>query len=165
MAKKSLSSPPEQRTIPIPKGRGKNWPADLEDFDAALADKHERLTRNSPQTVSAAQTAGGELCDSSQSEEEVQDQAATLEAKHIVIASIQAAQQRIREGTYGICEGCGANIPMARLDAIPETPVCIKCAQDSERGRVYRVLEPEFALAVELEEAEKEREKSATVAE
>lgn len=44
------------------------------------------------------------------------------------IARIQAALSRIREGSYGLCTGCGEPISVARLDILPETPHCRHCA-------------------------------------
>ena len=38
---------------------------------------------------------------------------------------INAALQRIADGTYGICEVCGKPIAPARLEAIPWTRYCI----------------------------------------
>jgi RNA polymerase-binding transcription factor DksA len=42
------------------------------------------------------------------------------------------ALQRIDEGTYGLCQQCGAPIPAARLDAIPFTPYCVNCERRLE---------------------------------
>jgi RNA polymerase-binding transcription factor DksA len=44
------------------------------------------------------------------------------------IPQIRAALARIVTGTYGICARCGADIPEARLDALPWTPLCRECA-------------------------------------
>jgi DnaK suppressor protein len=41
------------------------------------------------------------------------------------LAAIDAALQRIEDGTYGICEVCGKPIGAERLSAIPWTPLCI----------------------------------------
>ena len=46
------------------------------------------------------------------------------------------AQERIRQGTYGICEGCGRPIPPRRLEVLPEATLCVPCAeQDEQRTR------------------------------
>jgi DnaK suppressor protein len=39
----------------------------------------------------------------------------------------------MREGQYGACEGCGTNIPMARLNALPYATYCINCQREAER--------------------------------
>lgn len=41
---------------------------------------------------------------------------------------IDAALARIADGTYGFCVKCGAAIPDARLEAVPEAPLCQSCA-------------------------------------
>ena len=44
------------------------------------------------------------------------------------IRRIEAALQRIAEGTYGICDECGADIDPKRLKALPTASKCISCA-------------------------------------
>jgi DnaK suppressor protein len=44
--------------------------------------------------------------------------------------TVEAAQQRLAEGTYGTCIDCGKDIPEARLDANPEA---IRCIDDQNR--------------------------------
>lgn len=44
------------------------------------------------------------------------------------IARIQAALGRMFRGEYGLCVKCGEEIEPARLDAVPETPLCAACA-------------------------------------
>ncbi len=46
---------------------------------------------------------------------------------------IEAALERIESGTYGSCTQCGGRIPKTRLNAIPYTPHCIKCASENQR--------------------------------
>lgn len=44
------------------------------------------------------------------------------------IRMIQAALERIEAGEYGFCTKCGTAIETARLDLLPATPFCAKCA-------------------------------------
>ncbi|HHB81195.1 MAG TPA: TraR/DksA family transcriptional regulator [Aliiroseovarius sp.] len=44
------------------------------------------------------------------------------------IAKIQAAYARLEEGEFGYCVKCGAEIQPERLDLVPFTPFCRKCA-------------------------------------
>ena len=55
-----------------------------------------------------------------------------MEADGGTLDLIEAALGRIAEGTYGRCIQCDGSIPKARLNAIPYTPVCIKCAEAQE---------------------------------
>ena len=47
---------------------------------------------------------------------------------------IEASLERIEDGTYGQCEECGVKIPKTRLNAIPYTMLCVKCASQQEQG-------------------------------
>ncbi len=51
------------------------------------------------------------------------------------LAEIERALEKIREGTYGVCEACGRNIPVARLEAIPTATLCVRCQQAWEQRR------------------------------
>ena len=51
-----------------------------------------------------------------------------------VLRSIDAALQRIDEGTFGICATCGRPISEERLEAIPYATQCIDCRRKGERG-------------------------------
>ena len=41
---------------------------------------------------------------------------------------IDAALARIEDGSYGVCVNCGEDIAPARLEAVPDTPLCVNCA-------------------------------------
>lgn len=47
---------------------------------------------------------------------------------------IEAALERIEDGVYGACDECGGQIPKLRLNAIPYTPFCVKCAEKLQKG-------------------------------
>jgi RNA polymerase-binding protein DksA len=55
-----------------------------------------------------------------------------------VLEQIEAALDRIEHGSYGRCEACGRGIAKARLDAIPYTAFCVKCASRQESGAPNR---------------------------
>ena len=42
------------------------------------------------------------------------------------------ALERIEEGTYGICKDCGKDIKEARLEARPQSTLCIECQSQKE---------------------------------
>lgn len=46
------------------------------------------------------------------------------------IRRIRAALDRLREGDYGFCVKCGDEIAAARLDVVPEAPLCSTCASE-----------------------------------
>ncbi len=43
------------------------------------------------------------------------------------IESIERALARLDNGTYGLCESCGARIDRARLEALPYALYCVDC--------------------------------------
>ena len=51
-----------------------------------------------------------------------------------VLSAIDAALQRIEQGTYGTCLNCGKPIAEDRLAAIPWATHCIDCKRLEERG-------------------------------
>ena len=46
-----------------------------------------------------------------------------------LLEQVEAAIQRLQEGTYGDCQQCGHKIGMERLKAVPYAAHCIECAQ------------------------------------
>jgi len=82
----------------------------------------------------------------------------SLEAKlHAVDHAIAMAAK----GMYGICEVCGVEIPVERLEIMPETTLCVNCASKLEQGiRRHQILSSS-SQAVDLfdeEEFEEETE-------
>jgi len=47
---------------------------------------------------------------------------------------VERALERLEEGTYGRCEGCGRPIPEARLRAVPWTAHCLECQRTLEEA-------------------------------
>jgi DnaK suppressor protein len=64
-------------------------------------------------------------------QDEISSQLAEVESREL--ARIEYALERMREGQFGICEGCGTGIPLARLHALPYATHCIKCQREMER--------------------------------
>ncbi len=44
-----------------------------------------------------------------------------------MLHDVDAALERMKDGTYGRCESCGAEIPAERLDARPVANQCMEC--------------------------------------
>ncbi|MFH1267352.1 MAG: TraR/DksA family transcriptional regulator [Planctomycetota bacterium] len=57
-----------------------------------------------------------------------------MESEGGTLEKIEAALERLEEGTYGECEECGAKIPKTRLNALPYATMCVKCASEYEQG-------------------------------
>ena len=49
-------------------------------------------------------------------------------AEHL-LGKVEAALQRLDDGTYGTCSACGARIPEERLQAVPYATLCLDDAR------------------------------------
>ncbi len=49
------------------------------------------------------------------------------------IDDIDAALHKLDDGSYGVCEECGEDIPVKRLDAVPSASYCVSCQHDIDR--------------------------------
>jgi DnaK suppressor protein len=80
-----------------------------------------------------AQSTSGDVVDAAldAAHDEINSQLAEVESREL--ANIERAIARIREGGYGICEGCGEKIKLARLNALPYATCCIDCQRELER--------------------------------
>lgn len=51
------------------------------------------------------------------------------------LEAVEYALSLAEKGVYGICENCGERIDPARLKAIPQATLCLKCKTAVERKR------------------------------
>jgi len=66
--------------------------------------------------------------------EEGADEASELEKRLVMVKrleeslnEVEHALQKYEAGTYGLCDSCGQAIEQARLEAIPQASLCLKC--------------------------------------
>ena len=64
-------------------------------------------------------------------QDEINSQLAEVESREL--SSIEKALEQMRDGTYGVCDGCEVKIPLARLNALPYATTCIECQREMER--------------------------------
>ncbi len=79
-----------------------------------------------------------------------------VEVECAELSHIDDAIARILGGHYGNCEGCHKPIPLARLEALPQARLCIKCQIKLEKSgfrdwseltdAAYDAAEPEGAM-------------------
>ncbi len=66
---------------------------------------------------------------------ERQHLAALLDQAREQLSQLDAALQRLNDGSYGVCRLCGQPIGSARLEARPTADTCITCAGQQGRRR------------------------------
>jgi DnaK suppressor protein len=49
------------------------------------------------------------------------------------LARTERALAKLNEGTYGRCDACGGEIARARLEAMPDSVLCVTCAGAQRR--------------------------------
>jgi DnaK suppressor protein len=55
----------------------------------------------------------------------------TLES---TLTRIERALAKLDEGTYGVCDACGQPIARGRLQAMPDSVLCVTCAASERRA-------------------------------
>jgi DnaK suppressor protein len=108
-----------------------------EKYKLRLVSLRKRLTRDVEMTEDALRddvVTPGELSSlhthtADQAVEGMDEQIAIAQNEEHLLEDVEAALERIEQGTYGTCQNCGREISRERLEAIPYTPLCIECAQ------------------------------------
>ncbi len=110
----------------------------LEQFKKRLETRQQELRR----TVSRTEQDGRTTDDDSA--QDIADRAASSYNKEFlfhqsnndrqILAMVEGALSRIREGSFGECMSCGKEINAKRLEAVPWTRHCIECQEKLEKG-------------------------------
>jgi DnaK suppressor protein len=111
---------------------------DRDQVEQRLRERAEEITaRRASLVQSSANMQDSELADYDQHpadqgtetfEQEMDETTDMLLAEEL--RQVEIAQQRLAEGEYGTCIDCGKQIPVARLEAVPEA---IRCIEDQAR--------------------------------
>lgn len=111
-------------------------------FRAKLLAWKEDILRESRMTLTALQQENENHSDIADRASSETDRAIELRARdrqRKLIAKIDAALDRIEDGTYGYCEETGEPISLKRLDARPIATLSLEAQERHERReRVYR---------------------------
>ncbi len=115
----------------------------LETFKKRLEERQQSLRK----TVSRTEE-DGRIADQD-SAQDIADRAASSYTKEFLfsqsnnerqlLAMVETALQRIREGAFGECVSCGNEINAKRLEAVPWTRYCIECQEKLENGQLEEV--------------------------
>ena len=110
---------------------------DLKRFREILLARKKEILRNAQRTLSEDMTLeSDDLPDEMDlaSSEYLQSFTFRLRGREkAFLDKIQKALEKIDNGTFGTCDDCGEKISIKRLEARPETTLCIRCKEDQER--------------------------------
>jgi DnaK suppressor protein len=111
--------------------------AELEKFRKLLEAKRRDIIRRAQQTLDEDMSLDADdLPDEMDlaSSEYLQSFTFRLRGREkLFLEKIQKAIEKIDDGSFGTCEECGSPISVKRLEARPETTLCIRCKEDQER--------------------------------
>jgi RNA polymerase-binding protein DksA len=51
------------------------------------------------------------------------------------LTHLDKALERIEDGTFGVCRGCGGEISKERLEAVPNATMCVVCKSEEDRKK------------------------------
>ena len=109
----------------------------LKKFKTLLTEKRDEIVKKAKQTLEEDMTLdSNDLPDEMDlaSSEYLQSFTFRLRGREkVFLDKIEKALRKIEEGSFGICEECGEEISVKRLEARPETTLCIRCKEDQER--------------------------------
>ncbi len=112
--------------------------ASLKKFRTLLTDKRDELLKKAKETLEHDMTLDtDDLPDEMDlaSSEYLQSFTFRLRGREkSFLDKIEKALAKIEDGSFGTCEECGEEIQVKRLEARPETTLCIRCKEDQERA-------------------------------
>ena len=117
-------------------------PRQREYFRQKLENWRDEILRESRETLENLQEESQnhpDMADRASSESDRALELRTRDRQRKLISKIDAAMQRIDDGTYGYCEETGEPIGLKRLDARPIATLSIEAQERHERReKVYR---------------------------
>jgi DnaK suppressor protein len=110
---------------------------ELKRFKTLLVEKRDEIVKKAKQTLEEDMTLdANDLPDEMDlaSSEYLQSFTFRLRGREkVFLDKIEKALRKIEDGSFGTCEECGEEISVKRLEARPETTLCIRCKEDQER--------------------------------
>ena len=100
----------------------------LDEHRAELAAELGELTAV-PRDPMTAVSFGKRVGDGTTQAVERLNQVGTARQLAAKLADVDRALDKLDEGTYGRCDGCGAEIPAERLEARPWSVLCVGCSR------------------------------------
>ncbi len=116
----------------------------LETFKKKLEQRQQELRRTLSRNVQ-----DGRAADSEDIAQDIADKAANSYTKEFLfsqssndralLARVEEALGRIRDGSFGECINCGNEVNPKRLEAVPWARYCISCQEKIEQGQIQEV--------------------------
>ncbi|MFM2093203.1 MAG: ral stress protein [Planctomycetota bacterium] len=106
---------------------------ELRRYEGKLRSLRERLYHELEHLSHAAESAGYDVGEYDfGAVQAFNNEVALTDAEMSMREAVREALQRVEDGSYGQCRGCGEMISKARLDALPHASFCIQCERKNE---------------------------------
>lgn len=110
---------------------------ELKKFKELLIQRREEITNTA---VNAKEQGMGfstddlpDEVDLASSESEQSMSLRLRDRERVLLKKIEKVLKKIDDGDYGVCETCGEEIGLKRLEARPVTDLCIRCKEEQEK--------------------------------
>jgi DnaK suppressor protein len=103
-----------------------------------MLEEHRRFRLDQLNQLTTQYPADGhhvDTLDASADSARIEVSAAVEAAARLALDDIDAALTRMDGRRYGCCDRCNAPIPLERLLAIPQAPLCMDCQRRAEHRR------------------------------
>ncbi len=132
-------------TKTVKKGTSKNKPLSMRekkilDIRKKLIEQKKALLSEAEEALNAlpGQTIFPDLGDQASAEIDRNFMLRLRGREQKLLKKIESAIEKIDNGTFGICEVCGQEIDIKRLEARPVTTMCIECKTEQEAEEKLR---------------------------
>lgn len=110
---------------------------ELKRFREILAKRREEILQSSQeikeQGIGFSQDDLPDEVDLASSESEQSMSLRLRDRERVLLKKIDKVLEKIDDGSYGVCERCGEEIGLKRLEARPVTDLCIRCKEEQEK--------------------------------
>ena len=132
-----MATKPDAKASAQSTSEGKLTKSQLKKFKDLLEQKRMEIIRKAQQTLNEEMALdANDLPDEMDlaSSEYLQSFTFRLRGREkVFLDKIGKALEKIEAGNFGVCDDCGERISVKRLEARPETTLCIRCKEDQER--------------------------------
>jgi DnaK suppressor protein len=118
-------------------GEGELRKRDLEKFKKVLTEQRDQLAGNAKRALTGDVHLDPDdfpdEMDAASSEINLAFTGRLRERERHLLGKIEQALEKIENNEYGLCESCGEEIGLKRLEARPVAELCIDCKSEQER--------------------------------
>ncbi|PCI00127.1 MAG: RNA polymerase-binding protein DksA [Zetaproteobacteria bacterium] len=115
----------------------------IADFEKQLSDWKAELEESQNESVHQMHgqetTAFPDVADQAAAETDLSFDIRIKSRELKLIHKIGETLHRLREGDFGVCDGCSGDIGIKRLQARPVTTLCIDCKNEQEQAEKTRI--------------------------